>query len=105
VFTGKTVIDLCIQHATAAPTPPSAHVAIAPELEAIILRCLEKQPAERFPDARTLGRALAALAPDAWSEAAAARWWVDFRPRETMTSTSTSAPEQITVDLENRSAA
>ena len=46
VFEGKTAVDVCIQHVTTAPTPPSqvAAIHISPELEAIIMRCLAKRP-------------------------------------------------------------
>jgi serine/threonine-protein kinase len=46
------------------------------DLQEVVLRCLEKDPAQRFPDAHTLEQALAACdAADEWTEAQAARWW------------------------------
>jgi serine/threonine-protein kinase len=49
-------------------------------LEAVVLRCLEKDPAKRFPDVGSLEAALAACGCAAeWGEAAAAHWW-QYRP-------------------------
>jgi hypothetical protein len=46
------------------------------DLEAVIGRCLEKDPADRFPDVMSLHQALAAcLCANHWTEAAAAEWW------------------------------
>ena len=53
--------------------PPSRHRPGLPEdLERVVLRCLAKSPADRYPDADALDRDLAACA-------AAAEW--DFAPR------------------------
>jgi serine/threonine-protein kinase len=42
----------------------------------VILRCLAKSPADRFPDADALDRALAGCAAAAeWDFARAAHWW------------------------------
>ncbi len=43
----------------AAPTPPSRRAAdVPPALDAVVLRCLAKDPADRFPDADALADAL-----------------------------------------------
>ena len=57
--------------------PPSRVRADIPEdLERVVLRCLAKDPAERYPDAEGLERALCqcACAGD-WHRDRAARWW------------------------------
>src|SRR5262249_19587193 len=60
-----------------APTPLRARRAEAPaDLEAVIRDCLEKDPAARITDVRTLARRLAPLAP-ARSRASLARLGVD----------------------------
>ena len=82
LFDGKTPTEVCVQHVTEPPIPPSQRpgVVIEPALEAILLRCLAKQPADRFPSAAALAEALEALPPAAdWSKAAAAAWWTTFR--------------------------
>jgi serine/threonine protein kinase/Cdc6-like AAA superfamily ATPase len=50
--------ELRIAHLTQSPIPPSQIVAIPPELEAVILRCLMKDRLQRFQDFSELGVAL-----------------------------------------------
>jgi serine/threonine-protein kinase len=46
------------------------------DVQAVVLRCLEKGPAERFPDAEALASALAQCqCAGRWTEARAAAWW------------------------------
>jgi eukaryotic-like serine/threonine-protein kinase len=47
------------------PKPSGLRPEIAPALEAAILRCLAKDPAERFPDVAALGEALAPFGSEA----------------------------------------
>jgi serine/threonine-protein kinase len=79
VFNGNTVVDLCVQHVTAAPQPlPDT---VPPELAALIMRCLAKAPGDR-PTARQLLRALAPASPETgWSEEDARGWWGEFRKK------------------------
>ncbi|HEY5950617.1 MAG TPA: serine/threonine-protein kinase [Kofleriaceae bacterium] len=103
VFTGATAVDICVQHVTATPKPPSSHgVKIQPELEAIILQCLAKQPGQRPASAGELAKLLAEVPPAGdWSEEEALRWWSDFRSieRETVATADTLT---ITVDIADR---
>ena len=47
------------------------------DLEAVVLQCLEKDPARRFADAQSLDRALAHCAADGqWTEGDARQWWL-----------------------------
>jgi serine/threonine-protein kinase len=85
VFTGNTAVEVCIAHVTKPPVPPSqvAGQPIAPELEAIVLKCLAKKPADRYATAKELRDALLALpAGSDWSAAAAQQWWITFRAAE-----------------------
>ena len=62
--------------------PPSRHRADIPaDLEGIVLRCLEKNPADRYQDAESLARALAACADaGGWSPEQAEMWWRGNEP-------------------------
>ena len=58
-FDGESGIGVMIAHARDPVVPPSLVRAGIPEdLERVVLRCLAKDPAERFPDAESLERAL-----------------------------------------------
>ena len=64
VFSSDSIYDVLARHVGTAPEPPSAALgrAVSPDLEAIILRCLAKDPAERFPSAEELERELRVMA-------------------------------------------
>ncbi|MEO7729379.1 MAG: serine/threonine-protein kinase [Kofleriaceae bacterium] len=102
LFEGKTAVDVCIQHVTQPPTPPSAlpGVTIAPALEAILLRCLAKQPVDRYPSAAALGEALAALPPaGAWRPSDAVAWWAAFERAQRDAAHASATPTlTVTVD-------
>jgi serine/threonine-protein kinase len=100
VFEGSPV-ELCIKHVTTAPQPPSQFARVSPELDAVILRCLAKQPSERPDSAAGLARLLRALTPAGdWSDDEAQLWWRDFRALEQPTSATPT--QTITVDLATR---
>jgi serine/threonine-protein kinase len=76
-FDGDSGVGLLIAHARDPVLPPSAVCADVPEdLERVVLHCLAKDPAKRFPDAGALERALddCACAGD-WDRDRAAQWW------------------------------
>jgi CHASE1-domain containing sensor protein len=77
VFVGNTVVEVCGHHLHSVPTPPSARAPgpVPPALERIILRCLAKRPADRFPSVSALLEALAAVSDAPWTEGDAERWW------------------------------
>jgi hypothetical protein len=86
VFSGATLVEVCSHHLHTAPEPPSARLGqpVPPALEAILLRCLEKDPACRPASAVLLRDALAA-APGVgeWTENDARGWWTRWRARPT----------------------
>ncbi len=61
-FLGEGGGDVIAHHIFVAPEPPSRHTTgVPPELDAVVMRLLEKEPGKRFQTARELGRALADL--------------------------------------------
>nr|MBA3498957.1 serine/threonine protein kinase [Deltaproteobacteria bacterium] len=103
VFEGKTALDVCIQHATAIPVPPSQHApSVSPELEALLLRCLSKEPKDRPSSARELAALLRAVpVAGTWGEAEATQWWRDLKAGPSL-ATSTTGTMTITVDIAAR---
>jgi len=58
-FAGRNAMQMLAAHLYETPPAPSTHVAdIPPELDAILMRALAKDPAGRFENARTMARAL-----------------------------------------------
>jgi serine/threonine-protein kinase len=104
VFDGKTSVDLCVQHVTATPVPPSQRVAGIPSaLEALILRCLAKQPNDRPASATELADLLRAIPTSrAWNDEAASQWWDTFE-RERAQDEAAATQRTITIDLVQRS--
>jgi serine/threonine protein kinase len=71
---------MAIAHVNKRPEPPSARAAqpVPADLDRLILRCLEKDPAKRPQSASEVAAALTALASDfPWSSADAERWWLE----------------------------
>jgi serine/threonine-protein kinase len=63
-FRGESFGELIYKHMSEVPEPPSKHRPIAPELEKLILACLEKDPAKRPESAKELARLLEQALPD-----------------------------------------
>jgi serine/threonine protein kinase len=83
VFEAPSVWAIMAKHMNDAPVPPSARAGIAlpPELERLVIDCLQKSPANRPQSAAALGRALAALTVAPWTQQDAAEWWRNHRPQ------------------------
>jgi serine/threonine-protein kinase len=83
VFTADTPMGLLLHHAKTPPTPPSAltELPIPPMLEALVMSCLAKDPAERPQSARELSRRLGELpGSDEWTQDRARTWWGIHQP-------------------------
>jgi serine/threonine protein kinase len=83
VFTGDTAMQLLVQHSQATPTPPSARtrLSIPKELDAIVLACLAKDPADRPQTARELAHRLETVpVPAEWTPGLARAWWDTHQP-------------------------
>jgi hypothetical protein len=109
VFTGSTVLEICMKHVQATPEPPSVRSGrpISPALEALVLRCLAKAREARPANASELLHELESC-PLAghWTRADAAAWWADFgskaepAPVEAHPASRTPAIE-ATIDYKN----
>ena len=78
VFDAPTPLGLMMAHANQPPTAPSTRTTlrIPPELDALLLRCLDKAPASRPASAAEFARELAGVpVNDDWTEERAAAWW------------------------------
>jgi hypothetical protein len=76
-------MQLVVQHAQATPVPPSARIElpIPQELDAIVLACLAKDPADRPQSARELARWLDTVpVKEPWSAELARTWWDTHQP-------------------------
>jgi serine/threonine-protein kinase len=81
-FLRDTRAEVMNAHAYEAVIPPSRlRPEIPADLERVVLQCLAKSPADRFPDADRLADALAACtSPNDWDARAAALWWRQHEP-------------------------
>jgi serine/threonine-protein kinase len=100
-FAGMSVVDLLKAHAGGEVVKPSARNSEVPDdLERVVLRCLQKNPADRFPDAAALGQAFAACAcADDWTSEAAADWWGSRAEAKPQTARTENQPFDVTIDL------
>jgi eukaryotic-like serine/threonine-protein kinase len=83
VFTGKRIHESVIAHLEATPERPSVRLGreVPADLEAVILKCLAKQPDDRYGSARELEAALTACSCGTkWSRDAARASWQELRP-------------------------
>ncbi|HEY1923773.1 MAG TPA: protein kinase [Candidatus Acidoferrum sp.] len=72
-FEGSSVSAVCAQILSAEPTPPSQrNPALPPEIDRIILRCLAKTSADRYPSAEAFAASLDSFARQSTHEAGAA---------------------------------
>ncbi len=81
-FDVPNAIEAIIAHARDPVVPVSKIRDDAPaDLDAVVLRCLAKDPEERFPDAESVEIALGrCTCASSWDKALARRWWNDSRP-------------------------
>jgi tRNA A-37 threonylcarbamoyl transferase component Bud32 len=78
VFEGATPMEIMTEHAKATPVPPSQRTdqPIPPEMERLVMACLEKEQASRPRTARVVADALTQIfRDDPWTEDDARQWW------------------------------
>jgi serine/threonine-protein kinase len=83
VFTGDSPMQLVLHHARTVPQPPSlrTELQIPKELDAIVLACLAKDPADRPQSARELAPRLECVPVDnEWTSERARAWWEMHQP-------------------------
>lgn len=83
VFEGESVIAVCMNQVNTIPEPPSRRLGkpISADLEALLLKCLEKRKEDRPQTAQALSQALGACsAASQWTEAQADSWWREHKP-------------------------
>jgi len=76
-FERTSILEVMLAHAREPVVPPSEiRAGIPPDLERVVIKCLAKRPADRFPSAGALEQALAACQDaQSWTDADASRWW------------------------------
>lgn len=84
-FTSEKPIKLLIAHIRDAVTPPSEiRPGVPADVESVVLRCLAKNPEERFQNAQSLERALSECeCAGLWTRDLARQWWQDKPVAET----------------------
>jgi eukaryotic-like serine/threonine-protein kinase len=99
VFDGGSIVEVCSQHLHQKPEPLSARgVAISAELEALVLACLEKDPAFRPQSAAEIRRRLEACSVEPWDSEKARAWWQAHQAQlDRAAPQSTSGPKTIAV--------
>lgn len=81
VFTGTTVLEVCVKHFSVPPDAMSERLGRAMHvgLESVITQCLAKEPANRPESAEAVIAALQGLDIEVWRPDAARHWWREHR--------------------------
>lgn len=90
VFEAKTPMAMVLAHVGSAVEPPTSRTEldIPPDLERVIMRCLEKIPADRPQSAEELSALLGECAlGEPWTDQRAAEWWNVHSPTTLANST------------------
>ena len=83
LFEATTPAQMLLQHVQAPPLPPSqrSELVIPKQLEALLMTCLEKDPAKRPASALELEAQLARVpCGPPWTNERAQQWWADHAP-------------------------
>jgi serine/threonine protein kinase len=82
IFAGQTIAELCRKHLDEVPVPPSQRLGtpLDAEFEALLLRCLEKDPAARPASAHEFAQQVGNCAITRhWTTERRATWWATHR--------------------------
>jgi eukaryotic-like serine/threonine-protein kinase len=110
VFEGTSVAEIIGHHLHTTPVPPSQRGSwpVPSDLEALVLKCLQKRAEDRPRSARELRDELRRCRhAQAWTADDAAEWWRAFRRSGTAAATEpTQVPQPgdltVTVDISER---
>jgi len=109
VFDGTSAVEICANHLSTPPVPPSqrAGLAVPEDLETLILGCLEKNPSRRPPNAASLRTSLLGCRDaGTWTQQDAREWWQGHSAGFACGSSPEQAPPlsntEILIDLDAR---
>lgn len=113
VFQGSSVVELCGHHLhSEAAFSPADRERIPEPVQAIVLACLAKKPAQRPETAAALATQLRNSGVDAWSQEEAVAWWataaaqaLQMRIRARASSVDGSQQSNVTIELGGREVA
>lgn len=97
VFQAESAIEICAKHMHSKPVPLSEVVpGVDAELEAVVMACLAKDPAQRPASARVLCQALARCpSRTEWTRERAVAWWNENDARLRVARPSETAPTVV----------
>ena len=87
LFAGSSSLDLIIDHVKTVPPRPKevSELPIPDELDRIVMKCLEKDPGDRYQSVSDMLAELEAISFDgAWDQERAREWWSLHAPEETV---------------------
>ncbi len=101
-FSGNNLVDLLTAHARSEVSPPSAlNPNVPQDLDQVVLRCLSKDPKDRYADATALQQALASCAcAGQWTAEMAAQWWKSLEPAAVRESAAPTERADVTIAYE-----
>ncbi len=103
LFEAKSIMELCGHHLHSRPIPPSVRGGrdIPRDLEELVLRCVEKDPAARPVSAAAFRASLLDLRDVEWSEADARKSWTALRDALRASEATERAvnPHTMTIDV------
>ena len=98
VFEEETLIATILAHANKTPTPPSrrTEIEIPPQLETLIMSCLEKEPQNRPSSAAEIRKVLSQYRlGDLWTSERAEKWWSMHMPEKSTAGAQVEVRERM----------